>query len=626
MKAIEDIKHVVPSVLKGGDVLIVVPPIALYENPVLGVHTLQAMAREKGFKVEILYLNVLLASIVGLERSKYITFSHREMAWMMLHERLFARSAYGLPPMGRSSEHCLDEAISVSGGEAHHRMLYSQEPIDLEIFHEVECMCGAFLDEAAEAITRLNYSMVGCSVRLGQVNCTVALLERIKQLQPEAVTLVGGPNCQDRLARGMASLSSSFDYIFSGESEETFCRFLEDIAKGIRPVQKIIRGKPFENLDRIPLPDYSNFFDQIERFMDLKIGARQPGDSVMAGTLKLSVSYETNRGCWWGEKSKCRFCGNKIHYREKSSGKVLADMQTLSRSYPGTTLLLSDNIMPHFLPREVLPVLAGTREHSAISLLVKSNLDLETLMILKKANAIQVIPGIESLSTGLLKIMSKGCTAYHNVRFLRDAGSIGINLDWLLLWGFPGDEAEQYEESLELFPLIHHLQPPQALLHLHLTRFSPFFEHAGKYRITNIRPWEVYKMIYPQWADIENLGFWHTADYPCGAHENPELMEKLASEVHRWQSRWQQTHLTMVPFNDSFLIMDNREIAVSKQEVVDYSRAKEIMMPARNPGSPNIEWALERKFGVRLGTWYTPLVTAAPEILLQFEAPVEGAG
>ena len=55
------------------DVLIVVPPFFDLHCPSLGAHVLQACGRAAGFRVRVLYANLLCASSIGL--SRYRTFS-----------------------------------------------------------------------------------------------------------------------------------------------------------------------------------------------------------------------------------------------------------------------------------------------------------------------------------------------------------------------------------------------------------------------------------------------------------------------------------------------------------------------------------------------------------------------
>ncbi len=245
MRQLNHIKKHILSVLKGGDILFIVPPFITTNYPILGVHILQFLAEERKYKTEILYLNMLLASAIGIERFEYISFPPLELMWRMLNERLFARSAYGLPPLGKSPEYCLDEAMSTSGDRQHYNnLLYESDEFNIEEYLEEEKICNALVNETVAAIGSLNYKMIGCTSRVGQTNCSIALLNGIKSIRPDIITLIGGADCKGEMAQGIASLSSAIDYIFSGESELSFCNFLQSYSTGELPSERIIRGKP----------------------------------------------------------------------------------------------------------------------------------------------------------------------------------------------------------------------------------------------------------------------------------------------------------------------------------------------------------------------------------------------
>ena len=79
------------------DLLLVVPPFSPLDRAGLGVHVLQACARKAGFKVSVLYANLLFARHIG-ERT-YRSILMVPHSWL-LGERLFARLAYDTPPLG----------------------------------------------------------------------------------------------------------------------------------------------------------------------------------------------------------------------------------------------------------------------------------------------------------------------------------------------------------------------------------------------------------------------------------------------------------------------------------------------------------------------------------------------
>lgn len=612
MNQLKHINETVLSVLGGGDILLIVPPFVTSRTPILGPHILQSIARDLGYKTDILYVNLLLSSIIGIDDYESISYGQ---PFRLLGERLFARSAYGLPPLGKSPESCFEPKKSVFGddgddsvGEFEYKY-YGPSDFDLPGFVALEALCTSFIEEVCGAIGSLDYKIVGCSTNWEQNNCCIALLEKLKRAQPGIITLMGGSNCEAEMAEGIGSLSQAIDVIFSGESETIFSDFLKGFSRGDLPTQRIIRGQPAADLDNIPLPDYDAFFKQIDCFFR--------GDPPK----HLQVGYETSRGCWWGQCFFCGMNGKRGLFRQKSVKKVVGELEEINARYPENRILIIDKVMPTSFQKELLPLLCEKENASPITFEQRPDLSLHELMDLEKAGVNVIKPGIESFSTALLKLMNKGVDAGQNILLLRNARSLGMLVSWNLLWGFPGDLAVYYEETLNLLPLIGHLQPPVVFRHLSLDRFSRYFEQPEDFKIQTLRPWAVYNMVYPEWAEVEKLAYRFTGDYHSGAHDHPELIREIAGRVEYWDKTWKRTKLDMVPVAGGYIVRDTRGIEGNKEShILDRNRVKEIMTYGSYEDSENQRWALEEKLGVVVDSRYIPLITASPRLLSSFES------
>jgi ribosomal peptide maturation radical SAM protein 1 len=336
----------------------------------------------------------------------------------------------------------------------------------------------------------------------------------------------------------------------------------------------------------------------------------------------MVIEYETSRGCWRGQNRKCYFCGvdsANLVFRQKSEDKVLEDLELIRDNYPVSGILMTDNIVPHSYYEKLLPLLSQKKDFPSIWYQENTKLRLKDLMNLEKAQVGSVLFGIDALSTGMLRHMNKGVNARQNLLLLRNARSIGIYILWFILWGSPGDKVEYYRETLKLIPLIRHLQPPLEFLHIKLVRFSSYVEDPQLHQITNLRPMEIYKQIYPDWAEIDKLSYEFTGDYPCQAHENPEIIQEIVSEISLWKDSWKKSILAMISFTDHYIIKDSRINGENRTHIIDYAKAKEIMRYCIYNESQYQKWAVEQKLGVVVDGWYVPLVTASPELLIQFE-------
>ena len=184
-----------------------------------------------------------------------------------------------------------------------------------------------------------------------------------------------------------------------------------------------------QDLDRLPIPDYGDYF------------ARLAG-GPLAGEFVPRVPFESSRGCWWGEKRRCVFCGQasaSMAYRRKSAGRAVTELTQLTRRHPGSPVIFTDEILPRdafddFLPRvhEALPDL------EVVYFEVRPDLDRRQLELLAERGVRRLEAGLETLSTPVLRLMHKGTTALQNLQFLKWARELGIEVVWNLLWGIPG--------------------------------------------------------------------------------------------------------------------------------------------------------------------------------------------
>ena len=128
---------------------------------------------------------------------------------------------------------------------------------------------------------------------------------------------------------------------------------------------------------------------------------------------------------------------------------------------------------------------------------VKSNLKREQIRMLEAARINRIQPGIESLSDHVLKLMRLGTTGLRNLQMLKWAKEYNVTAEWNLLYGFPGETAEDYEEILRMLPAVKFLNPPCAVGPIRLDRFSPYFNTPENFGLVNLRPMPPYYFLYP---------------------------------------------------------------------------------------------------------------------------------
>ena len=607
------------ATLPDADVILIVPPFHPVNYPSLAVHLLQACAREAGFRVQVLYANILLASVIGEEAYAEICDVPEGC---FAGERFFARCAFGLPRLGHRASQIFDPDW-VIGPDKNWKIRHDfscfdcQEPITPEQLRHLERHAERYLRGIAMAVSERRYRIVGCSTSFEQTAASVALLNRIKAQRKDIITILGGANCEGEMARGIASLSSSIDYIFSGESEATFVKFVRDSLAGSRPQCRILDGEPCGDMDALPTPTYVEFYEQRKRFLP---ASKLHGEHT-------EIPYETSRGCWWGEKHHCTFCGfneETIGFRQKSPERIIQDLHSLLGTHPTRKVSMTDSIMPYTYFKTLLPRLAGEFPGVTVFYEQRANLSFPQILALKRAGITSIQPGIESLSSRLLRLIKKGVQARQNLLLLRYARSAGIDLQWNLIWGFPGDDAKAYEETLTILPLLHHLQPPCGMVHLSIDRFSPYFSTPAEFGVRNMKPLKGYYDFLPAGADVERIASFFTAEYQCGAHEHVEVIRRLWQETARWRAVWKHAggapkeDLRFFPKRGSFELVDTRDLWAKKKSYLLGEREASSLLTARPYSGTTLEaWALQEKLAVIVDGWFAPVAVAETELFLE---------
>lgn len=598
------------SHLRGADALIVVPPFGGLDRPGLGVHILQACAREQGFEVAVLYANILLAREIGESEYGEICFASTSN---LLGERFFAPTAYGL-----------GEEVSGAGleGSEHQQRKSHIPPMGWKKFSEHASKAGAWADALAAEIAEYDYAIVGFTTTFEQTAASVAILERLKRLRPDTLLLMGGANCEGEMAEGILSLSQDIDYVFSSESEFTFPRFLSDFRSGNLPESRVIEGSPNRELDSVPTPDFGEYYAQLADFLP---------ESRLAATESIWLPYESSRGCWWGEKKHCTFCGingEGMVFRQKTPDRVIQELQQLLEAHPTKKICMVDNIMPHQYFKTLLPRLAEEVPGVHMFYEQKANLTFERVRLLKSAGVAVVQPGIEALSTPLLRLMKKGLTAAQNVALLRYSRIADLAVNWNLLYAFPGDRICWYEETLELLPFLSHLNPPTGLCHLSIDRFSPYFDDPDEYGIRSSRPMSPYFEILPEGVDRRKVAYHFEADYDSDSRGNAEIVKALKAAIDVWRKKWRpeteaRPVLELAALGeDTFLLVDTRGLKGAQEfSFIDSAKAAAALAGSRGATTPEaLEWAVARKVCVELDGVQVPLATCEPEVLQYFES------
>ncbi len=504
-------------------------PFVAEDSPALGPSLLAAGLRREGHATEVLYLHLPLAVEIGL--AAYRGIDRRPD--LLLGEWLFARALFGTdaPTGGPYVEELLQPALA--RGDLDEDLL-ARLP-------EIRRACEAFVERSIETIPWEKYDVVGFSSSFQQNTASLALARSIRARWPRVKILMGGANCEGEMGEALVETFGFLDHVFSGEGDLSLPSLLADLAAD-RPASRLVPGETVENLDALPIPDFADYF------------AALAASGLPLDPTQVRIPIETGRGCWWGEKRHCVFCGlngTTMAFRRKSPERSLEEFRRVPRSYPTRRVWVADNILDPRAFGDLLPALAVADLGLDIFWEVKSNLKREQMEILARAGVRRVQPGIESLSTPVLSLMKKGVTALQNIRTLIYAKRHGVALDWNLLCGFPGEDPAEYERQAEILPALAHLTPPLGLFPVAVHRFAPLAHRDA------LRSGPAYRHVYPFPEDrLVRLAYFFEAAPPADLES---YTARLAVEVDRWIAS--DARLTSHDDGETLRIEDTRPAA-----------------------------------------------------------------
>jgi ribosomal peptide maturation radical SAM protein 1 len=228
-----------------------------------------------------------------------------------------------------------------------------------------------------------------------------------------------------------------------------------------------------------------------------------------------------------------------MRFRSKSPARVRAELARQARRYGRFRFEAVDNILdPRYLT-DLFPAIAQDGSDYQIFYEVKANLTRAQLRVLAAAGVTNLQPGLESLSTPVLRLMDKGVRAAQNVNLLKWARYYGIGVAWNILWGFPGETEEDYLRQAEIVPHLAHLQPPDGAARVWLERFSPMFTRPDRFPTVSRAPEPSYRHVYPASVDLERIAYVFEHEFENALPDTAYV--PLREAVDGWRRAWAAT-------------------------------------------------------------------------------------
>lgn len=538
-------------------VAIVVTPGMAEDGPALGPHLLQAALRSQGHACDVLYLNLPFAAAIGLPLYR----SLERLSSLLPLEWVFAPLVYerGLPP-----------------AEAYAEQVLRQPNLELHSLLAARRAAAAFTDHAVTARDWERYDVIGFSSSFQQTNAALALATRLAASHRGTRFVLGGANAEGIMGETLARLFPVLDAVFSGEADLTFPSWVAGAAAAARGTRvPAPEASPVRDMDALPVPDFTDYFAALAM------------SGLPIEPSSTSLRLEIGRGCWWGERAHCTFCGlngTAMTWRRKSTPRFLEELRAMTR-WPTRSVLLADNILGADVAADLLPALHEARTGFRFFAEVKAPLGARAIRALCDAGVRRIQPGIESLATSSLGRMRKGTRAVENIALLAHAADAGVATTWNLLVGFPRETAADLDRMTALIPFLHHLPPPVGLFPVEFHRFAPLYEEADRLGAGTLRPVAAYRhahAIAP--ADLASLAYFFERAEDDWHDEYVAAAARLADAVDDWRIRARAGSCCLLYVDDgrTFHGIDTRPCALESRWTATGS-LREFLLACREP-------------------------------------------
>jgi ribosomal peptide maturation radical SAM protein 1 len=501
-------------------------PFSYSKYPSIQLGTLSALLKSKGIPVDCHHLNVRFAHKIGVSLYEMIC-EKRALFGEWIFSFLLFRDNPKRAEYPRLFKPVFEQLSKESGHPA-------------SFFDGMASRTAPqFLTWALTAIDWGQYKVVGFTSTFDQNVASLTMAKLIKDLYPDVTIVFGGANYDGEMGLEYFRAFPFIDHVVVGEGEEVFpelVRYLLAGKAGTVPDGVTYRTggttaftpnhSLFSDFAKTGPPDYDDYYHLLA-----ELGEAAQG-------LDRILLYEGSRGCWWGEKHHCTFCGlnaQSMKFRAKSSEQAAKEMAYLSSRYDTARFRLVDNIIDMKYIENLFGRFAADHCDLDVFIETKSNLQKSQIRMLAAGGVKCMQPGLESLSINQLQVMDKGVTPMQNIICLKWSSYYHVAVSWNILLGFPGETNEDYRRQIDLIPSLFHLHPPEATGKFWLQRFSPYYTKPHEYGVRIIGPWAAYEYVYDaRQVDVRKIAYDFEYELDNWSVDQ-EVYQELVDLVQEWQ-------------------------------------------------------------------------------------------
>jgi len=338
-----------------------------------------------------------------------------------------------------------------------------------------------------------NVEVAGFTMKTYQWILNYYILQQIKKINSDIITVIGGINSLDQGTEFMRIFKNA-DFAIWGEGEYPLFNLLKkiDCPSFYKKIPNLIYRDDgglnftFENtpeniteINQHPFADHNDYFNSFhEKRIDL------------ISQSEKNITICGSRSCWW---NKCKFCVlyKDGYFRERSPENIVEEIEFQSNKYKNDNIIFVDadegrknrksfdkllNLLLNSAEKRIKP-------YSIFAMISPIRLDRKSFSIMNKIIFKSIQIGFEAVTDPLLKKMMKRQSFSHNIQTLKLAEEQNIPINSInIIRGIPTETKEDVLESIQNLKFLRFYLNKYnlELSELVLFKDSPFYKELFK--------------------------------------------------------------------------------------------------------------------------------------------------
>jgi anaerobic magnesium-protoporphyrin IX monomethyl ester cyclase len=300
-------------------------------------------------------------------------------------------------------------------------------------------------------VMTLDYLPVTGAISTATVPDGLKILNIAKEINPEIVTLLGGPHPTFMYQEILDDAANQVDYIITGEPEETLKQLLKAIPEG---TAKKVKGLAYREEGKAVSSGRQPHINDLDSLKPAYHLLDWDDYQYLVAPYGRMASILTSRGC----DMACAFCSQRMFWREdwrcRKPENVIVEMEHLRDTYDIKFITLIDAYPTKIRSRWELLLDLIIEKKLGMYLLIETRVediirDADILWKYREAGIVHVYLGAESADKDVLNSLNKGTSFEQNKQALDLCRENGIITEASFMIGFPTETWDSVQDTID---------------------------------------------------------------------------------------------------------------------------------------------------------------------------------